>query len=462
MDFITTSYDPEHPYEYFVIIPHPREARILLLSSPGGWTLPRFAPKEFHFSMVDHINRAVKEQLDLDVTVMRCVSDDFDQRLKCGRRVYAVDNNNSDWAPPPGAVWLDRAALKTIKMALSEQAAVLEEWFHWIDEQSPLCVPWAEQGWFGEATDWIRDTLSKQGFAFDGQIEQLRAWVRSCTLRINTSDGKFYFKAVPQMFSYEPVVTRVLSQRYPDNSPEVLAVDVRRSWMLMRDFGGQHLARINDVKRWEEAVRTYARIQADMTAHTQSLISLGCPDRNLDHLSGQLDHVMADTASMLPGSGIDLTEQEISELRALIPRLKEMSYELLDHEIPLSLEHGDFWSRNVIVSSDNYIYFDWSDSSVSHPFFDMVYFLSGIERQLPNTPHARIRLREAYLDVWTDFKPLDQLLRAFKLAGILSALHRAMVYHRIIMPSIEERAKWEMENMLPHFLRNLLQQVQGK
>lgn len=446
-------------YDYSVIIPHPREDRILLFSTPSGWELPGFVPEELHVGVVDHINRAMKEKYGLDITILRCIYDDFDARTRTGRRVYAADNHTVGWMPPTNAVWIARSALNTIRMALPESQAVLEEWFSWMDKPSPLRVAWSNRKWFAEATDWIDSTLQKLGYERQGDLIQIRSWVRSCTLHVPTNKGHLFFKAVPTMFSYEPVVTRVLAQRYPSNAPEVIAVDVVRSWMLMKDIGGVPLSQVDNIIQWEEAMRHYALIQIDMAAHTQNLISLGCPDRHIDNMVSQLDRLVADTAAMFPGTDADLTSAEADLLNQLLPKLKSMCWKLLDYGIPLTLEHGDFWAGNIIAANQKYIYFDWSDSSISHPFFDMVYFLDHLERGKPAVENVEQRLLDIYLEAWQNYEGLSNLKTAFEIARPLAALHRALVYHRVILPSIEPRAKWEMENELPTFIRLLLQRM---
>ena len=63
-------------------------------------------------------------------------------------------------------------------------------------------------------------------------------------------------------------------------------------------------------------------------------------------------------------------------------------------------------------------------------------------------------LRDAYIEVWTDFEPMDRLVEAFELARQLASLHQASVYYQTIVPDIE--AKWEWEKMVPYFLKRLV------
>jgi Ser/Thr protein kinase RdoA (MazF antagonist) len=255
------------------------------------------------------------------------------------------------------------------------------------------------------------------------------------------------------MFNYEPVITRVLSLRFPGHIPDVRAVHVENGWMLMRDFGGTALTEVRDIDIWKQVVQRYAEMQLDLIGNTQSLIALGVPDRNVDYLASQIERLMNE----LP---VALSEEEQKEIKRFSSTLRSLCYQLTDFNIPLSLTHGDFWAENVIIRPNGMsLYFDWSDASISHPFFDMPFFLSEIDRELPHVPDAREQLRDGYLDVWTRYAPILNLRRAFQIAEVLGGLHQALFYYVHVLPGIESNARWEMQNMLPMLLRQVIAAV---
>jgi hypothetical protein len=63
-------------------------------------------------------------------------------------------------------------------------------------------------------------------------------------------------------------------------------------------------------------------------------------------------------------------------------------------------------------------------------------------------------LRDAYLEPWSSYEPIDRLIQAYEIARPLSALHNAVIYHRYILPNME--SQWEMQRMLPFYLKKLL------
>ena len=337
--------------------------------------------------------------------------------------------------------------------------SLLEEWFDWKagDEYAPHRVPWYRHGWQPEAAAWIEEQVRGLGDRLVAPVEQLRSWQRSALLRAHTPSGALYFKAVPPMFAHEPRLIQALARDHPGRFPEIIALDEERHWYLMRDLGGRPLTEVRDIGRWEEALRCYARLQIAATEEVERLLALGCPDRRLDRLAAELDSLLEDTRALQP-AGLPLSAEEIQHLRRRAPWFKEACAELAAAGIPCTLEHGDFWSGQIIVGEKGHAFIDWSDSSVSHPFFSML-FLRENAGEFPEVPDVGVRLRNAYLEPWTDYAPMDRLVSIYEQALVLAGLHHALLYHRIVLPGMEVR--WEMENMVPYYLKTVLEKARG-
>lgn len=434
----------------FLLIPHPHELRILVISTEHGWTLPFFRSPEPDFAAAIAVNQAAEEILGVKTAMFGCFVNHFDEATEQGTRFYALDNLSPDKEEIPGAVWLPQGRVNSFGLANPDHRSVIHAWFDWMENDAAQRADWAKRGWFHQARDWMIEQLDRLGIVPSGPVEQLRAWSRSCVLRVPTSEGWVYLKDVADVFSYEPVITRVIAQRHPGCAPDVLVVDVARSWMLMRDMGGEVLSAEHDLEKWQEAIRLFAAIQIDMTKHTRMLISLGCPDHNLDHLSTQIERLMAN----LPAG---LTQEEMHDLMQIAPVLQKRIDTLLDRHMPLTLGHGDFWSGNVIIADENIHYYDWSDSCITHPFFDLTFFLSDLEARFPDSAQVRDQLRDIYLESWQKTASLDFLRETYQLARPLAFLQRAVVYHETILPGLEPVNRWEMAGVVPAMLRRLLQ-----
>jgi hypothetical protein len=258
------------------------------------------------------------------------------------------------------------------------------------------------------------------------------------------------------MFAHEPPLTQVLAEYDPAHFPRVLAVDVERRWMLMPDVGGPTLDRLPDVGRWEEALRQFARAQISLVDRAEALLALGCPARPLEQLADHVDALLADKPAMLLDQPGGLSEDQVSGLQARAGTFRAMCADLARYNIPATLEHGDFAPGQIVAVDDSYVFIDWSDSSIAHPFFSMNFFCDPGELAdyLPDAPGLPQRLRDAYLEPWTIYEPPDRLLQAYEIARPLSALHHAVIYHRYVLTNMEH--SWEMRRMLPFYLKKLL------
>jgi hypothetical protein len=82
-------------------------------------------------------------------------------------------------------------------------------------------------------------------------------------MRLPTTHGRVYFKAVPVVLGSEVDVSVLLDHEYPGMVAEVMAVDAPRRWLLMRDMGAKTLDAVPDVEQWKVAVHAYAQLQVD-------------------------------------------------------------------------------------------------------------------------------------------------------------------------------------------------------
>ncbi len=430
---------------YSIIIPHTTDSRLLLRRTEAGYTLPHFELAEPRFwQAVDHVNRTIQEQLGLQVTTVRCL------KVDSHHKYYLTENHSPDWTPPEGMEWVARENLDDL---LLEQRTIINEWIHWSDHDQPQRADWYQPGWFGAASAWMKGQLQQQGIELTGPVEQLRSWERSAILRVNTTQGDAYFKALPPMFKHELGLTLWLGQSFPDHFAKVLAFNPARRWLLMADQGQQTLDKIPEIERWEAALRRYAQIQLGVVARTRELIGLGVPDRRMGQIESQMEVLLNLSTEQLSGDVLKLSDEQVQHLRARLADFKRIFSQLYQYGIPASLEHGDFWAGQVIVHNHQYVFIDWSDASISHPFFSLL-FLHDDDAPLPDVPDALERLRNAYLEPWKAYEPMDKLIEAYELARQIAPLHYALLYHQRILPSME--IKWEMQNMIPFYLRMLL------
>jgi hypothetical protein len=321
-------------------------------------------------------------------------------------------------------------------------------------------LPWTQPGWFEQASAWIGAELERQGLAANGPIEQphVRPW--STVLRVPTSAGVLYFKATAPMLAHEPALTQALAHWRPDCMPEVVAADLDRGWMLLRDSGESlrsHIQVEQNIGRWHAVLPLYAGVKIELADPMTDLLALGALDRRLATLAGQYQQLLADTDALLIDRPEGLTSGEYERLCALAPRFAELCEELAGYGVPETLHHDDFHDGNIFVRDGRYTFADWGESCVAHPFCTLVVTLRGIAyRQSWNESAPELaQLRDSYLAPWVNFETHENLLAAFALAQRVGRVCRALTWYRVVS-HLEEPFKSADADAVPGWLQVFL------
>jgi hypothetical protein len=435
---------------YYALIADPAGKHILMSPTESGWTLPRLSiAEDFWWQDVGPVNRAAHAQWGWRVNTLNCVQIIGVEGDEAAKLIYALEPQALNGYTPDGTRWVEADAVRTLTLVWPEQQDLIAIW---LASQTTTAVPWYRPGWRAGALRWAQEQLTQRGLALSAEPEQVRAWERSALWRFHTTGGRFYFKAVTETFAHEPRLSQALGKWLPHDCAPVLAIEPTQRWLLLGDAGPRSLLRDRDATKWEAALRQYAELQIALTSRVNDLLALGVPDRRLEALPERLETLLADTAA-LKNSPAGLSDDEIVALRKRQPeQLLDACRALAASPIPASLEHGDFASGQIIADANGaYKFIDWSDSSVSFPFFSLLFFWAELQGELDRPTEARLRLRDAYLEPWTAYASRRELLELYELAMAVSPLHHAIIYHQSILPRMA--FKWEMERMLPYYLR---------
>ena len=137
-----------------------------------------------------------------------------------------------------------------------------------------------------------------------------------------------------------------------------------------------------------------------------------------------------------------------------MPRLRARCAELAGYAVPPSIVHGDLHLANVARGPEGYLFFDWTDACVAHPFLDLATIRRGTAFvDSSDEAELRERLRRTYLPEWAAFEPPRRLAEAWELAAPLGALHQAVSYRSLSTrppgdPHMAQSTAWWLRQVL--------------
>jgi hypothetical protein len=432
-------------YDYYAIVPHVSKPQVVVLFDNDRWYLPHWEDAERRFWQgADHVNRAVREHFGLNATTLRCVDTDYAPSTGRVYRLYEMENRSPSWSAPGRGRWVSHDGLNALEFGIPAHRNALDTWFMELERGSLLQRrPWARRGWLDATTNWIREQLRLLWITLH-QFEQVRNWDRACILRVHSDAGLLYYQATPMMAEFEPALVRAMADWHQQHFPHLVAVDRERQSMLLQDFGGNALDQVNDPAMLERAMHRLAEMQIGLALRADALRGMGVPDRPLSSMGEQIAELLSDDHAL---RGLD--NEQIERLRSHADDYRMRCSALDLYGIPHSLEHGDFWTGNVVFTEQGYFYCNWSQSAISHPFFTPVSFLADIRDLFPNDLAIVARLRDAYLQPWSLYKPMEDLISAFAIAEELAPLYHALSFTRPGTPATEA------DRMIPAYLRLL-------
>ena len=100
-----------------------------------------------------------------------------------------------------------------------------------------------------------------------------------------------------------------------------------------------------------------------------------------------------------------------------------------------TIQHDDLHGGNIVVGPAGDRFFDWGDAVIAHPFATLNVTFNSIAHRTARDlgDPAFDRLRDAYLEAWTDVAPRDVLLDAVRLARDLGCIGRALAWERALL-----------------------------
>lgn len=237
------------------------------------------------------------------------------------------------------------------------------------DAGSDRVAAWRDPGFLAALDGWVDDRLSEHGLRRAGPSTQPHVQAWATVLRVPTSGGDVWAKAVEPALRHEVALTLAVSGRVPDVVPPPLATDAARGWLLSADAGARLREVVADRRSldlWLPALAGAARVSLACEDLVDDLLAAGVPDRRLPTLPGAF-------AALVDGIGAE------PRLRGAVGLVEELCGDLAGHGVPDSVEHDDLHDAQVFVGDDGRPrLLDWGDACIAHPFFVLAVALDGV------------------------------------------------------------------------------------
>ncbi|MGD6842522.1 aminoglycoside phosphotransferase family protein [Bacillus infantis] len=401
--------------------------RLLLGTFKNGLALPCFSPNRTHLAETGEIAAFLQEKLGVKPNVLQCV------HAGEGVRVYTVSilesnlEKDTHWASYPEAASLISA----------EDAHFLKEWQ---SLQADHSVPWFSPYWREEMEQWVRKKLRTERIDF----EQIRSWERSALYRIISDEDRYYFKAVPKILRHEVTVSSFLWEAGIKYIPAVIAADDSKGWLLMKEARGELLGKAGKEQDWREALLALAKAQKLSVKEAGRLREAGVPVRPIAPV---VTSGLRPAAEALLKEGV-ISDGQFSRLAESLPEANLICSMLESPLVPLSLEHGDFFGGNIILEEGLPIIYDWSDSSLSHPFLSAAVFLSEAAELF--SEEFVDELLKAYLCSWVEWGSEEDLRKEYLNVQRIEPLFGLAVYENEIFPFFQNN--WDKSRIIQEYV----------
>ena len=285
-----------------------------------------------------------------------------------------------------------------------------------------------------EVHAWLREQAARLGIELVGEITQPYVHPWSTVFRCATSGDAVFLKVCGPSQAFEPRLTERLARDGEALVPTPLAVHPTKPWMILTDGGAklrEAYAGPAVFDAWLRILPRYAELQRRFLGHDDELLATRLPDRRLDGLAAQLEPMLDD--DLFAGVPGVMTVADRKALRALLPTVAARCRDLASLGIGATAQHDDLHDGNVLVGRSEVV-FDWGDACLTHPFLTLrvtlgfVAYRAGVAIDDP----AIVRLRDAYLEPWSDLAPMTALREAAELGRILGAATRALCWYRVV------------------------------
>ncbi len=264
---------------------------------------------------------------------------------------------------------------------------------------------------------------------------QVRPW--STVWRAETGEGTYFAKQNCPGQAHEARLMSALTRIAPDYVVPVVAADGDRDLLLTEGMGTTlgDAGAAHDVDTWCRIVRDGGLLQRAVVPHVDRL---GLTTMRPDSATTYVGDALGRLGALPAGDPRRVPEEVVARIQALLPEVERWSDAVAELDLPLTLNHNDLHSHNVIAPEGAHgplRFFDFGDAVVTEPLGVLLVPLNVCAHELAAGPDdLRIRrIADAALETWTDLAPARALRTALPAALQLGRLARVEAWRRCVM-----------------------------
>ncbi len=311
---------------------------------------------------------------------------------------------------------------------------------------------WSTAAWREQASAWLDEQLGKAGIKRTGEITQPRIRPWGTVLNAPTNTGQVWLKAPGPETVFEVRLYELLRDVAPEWVLEPIAIDVSRGWVLLPDGGTALRENAGDpIEAMVKVLPQYGDLQRRLMPHVSGMLAAGVTDMRAAVMPSRFEEAVDAVARRADADDMVAVRQIVGRREFFRERCSQAAA----LSIEASLDHNDLHTGNVFLTGDRARFYDWGDSVVSHPFASMVVALGSMPDQygISEDDPAITRLRDAYLEAFSDLAPHKELVEQLDLACWIGIAARALVWERALVTQ-DEPTEWEKAplTVLKHLL----------
>jgi aminoglycoside/choline kinase family phosphotransferase len=284
-----------------------------------------------------------------------------------------------------------------------------------------------------DVREWVTHSLISKGFGNAFDIIPVRMMPWSCVWRCKVDHYIFYLKVITGDFKRELDILPYLFERYKNDVPEVIDLDLDRGFLLLADSGvtvREFLKTEFDLSVIEKIYQTYVSIQRSLQEKRKDLLFNGLPDWTPAALPFLLEKLDED-AALLFNDG--LAQDEWIQIYKKIDVFQGICSVLETSPIISSIEHGDFHDNNFLIKDGRIHIADWGDASVGYPLLSAATMISSLTRnhKIDKSDIKYSHLIDITFSPWSDIVDKDDYIRYLKYSHIARHVQFILSFIRI-------------------------------